>query len=238
MSIKITNIFTGLVFYANIKLSNKEKKMLNILNWFKGLNKSDPTYVKPQKFVDLKRHQSTVEFITHGHPLYDNTVTAEENETCLLAPNEAAYSENSLTHNFVAIVVYNDLNYLVINSFKHFKEQSIGGLLQYDENIYTVIPFFEDDEEYQTANSFTFSETYEYDHPVESYAFMAAHNDQNIKITLDRGKQPLSVKMIDEKRPLFTEKLTPEFIELIDYTIIPAIEAFDNLQEKHNNKAS
>ena len=212
--------------------------MLNILNWFKGFGKDGEPYVKPQKFVDLKRHQSAVKFITPGHPLYDNIVAAEENETCLLAPNEAAYSENSLTHNFVAIVTYNELNYLVINSFKHFKEQSIGGLLQYDENIYTVIPFFEDDEEYQTANSFTFSETYEYDHPVESYAFMVAHNDQNIKLMLDRGRQPLSVKMIDEKRTFFTEKLTQEFIELIDYTIIPTIEAFDDLQEKHKNKAS
>ena len=212
--------------------------MLNILNWLKSLTKSDLTYIKPQKFVDLKRQQSTIEFITPGHPLYDNIVSAEENETCLLAPNEAAYSENILTHNFVAIVVYNELNYLVINSFKHFKEQSIGGLLQFDENIYTVIPFFEDEEEYQTANSFIFNETYEYDHPVETYAFMASHNDINTKLTLDRGKQPLAIKMIDEKRPLFTEKLTPEQIELIDYTIIPAINAYAELQSKRRKKAS
>ena len=212
--------------------------MLNLLNWFKGLGKSDQRYVKPQKFVDLKRHQTHVQFITAGHPLYDNIVAAEENETCLLAPNEAAYSENSLTHNFVAIANYNEENYLVINSFKHFKEQSIGGLLQFDENIYTVIPFFEDDEEYQTANSFTFSETYEYDHPVETYAFMASHTDTDIKITFERGKKPLAVKMIDEKRPLFTEKLSATMIELIDYTVIPAIDAFEDLQEKHQIKAS
>lgn len=212
--------------------------MLNILNWFKGFTKGEDTYIKPQKFVDLKRSQTTVEFITYGHPLYDNIVSAEENETCLLAPNEAAYNETSLTHNFVALTNYNKETYLVINSFKHFKEQSIGGLLQFDENIYTVVPFFEDDEEYQTANSYIFSETYEYDHPVESYAFMASHNDQTIKITLDRGKQPVAVKMIDEKRPLFTEKLTTKYIELIDYTIIPAINAFNEMQEKRSTKAS
>lgn len=212
--------------------------MLNILNWFKGFTKGEGNYVKPQKFVDLKRSQTTIEFIRPGHPLYDNIVSAEENETCLLAPNEAAYNETSLTHNFVAIATYNEMTYLVINSFKHFKEQSIGGLLQYDENIYTVIPFFEDDEEYQTANSYIFSETYEYDHPVETYAFMASHNDQTVKITLDRGKHPVEVKMIDEKRPLLTEKLSSEFIELIDYTIIPTLNAFHEMQEKRNNKAS
>ena len=211
--------------------------MLKILNWLKSCTKNEK-YIKPQKFVELKRASSTVEFIHPGHPLYDNIADAEENKVRLLAPNEAAYNETSLTHNFVAIVVYNELNYLVINSFKHFKEQSIGGLLQFDENVYDVIPFFEDDEEYQTANDFVFSETYEYDHPVESYSFTAQHNEKTARLSLEHGKKPITVKMIDEKRPLFTEKLTPEQIELMDYTVIPALDAYNDIQEKRKKKVS
>ena len=211
--------------------------MRKILNWLKTLT-SGEVYIKPQKFVDLKRGQSTVEFIYPGHPLYDNIVVAEENKVRLLAPNETAYNENSLIHNFVAIVVYNELNYLVINSIKHFKEQSIGGLLQFDETIYEVMPFFEDEEEYQTANSYIFKETYEYDHPVQSYAFIAEHNDKVTKLVLDHGKKPITINDIDEKRHLFTEKLTPEQIELIDYTIIPALGNYRAIQEKRKKKVS
>ncbi len=214
----------------------KEKEMLNILNWFKG--RKNNLYIKPQKFVELKRNSATVEFIHAGHPLYDNIVDDEKNQLRLLAPNEAAYNETSLSHNFVAIVTYNGYNYLVINSFKHFKEQSIGGLLQFDENIYNVIPFFEDEEEYQTANNYLFSETYEYDHPVENYAFIAEHNADRTKITTERGKKPMNINMIDKHRSLFTEKLTQEQLELIDYTIIPAIRAYTTIQEKRKKKAS
>lgn len=115
--------------------------MNKILNRFKFWETKEQPYVKPQKFVDLKRTNSIVSFIHPGHPLYDNIAAKEENRLRILAPNETAYSENSLTHNFAAIVIYNGLNYLIINSLKHFKEQSIGGLLQFDENIYNVIPF-------------------------------------------------------------------------------------------------
>ena len=206
--------------------------MLKILNWLKSHNKGEQ-YIKPQKFVKLKRDNSSVEFIHAGHPLYDNIVAEEENTVRLLAPNDAAYNENSLIHNFVAIVTYNDDTYLVINSFKHFKEQSIGGVLQYDETLYEVIPFFEDEEEYQTANSYIFSETYEYDHPVENYTFSSSHNNQSIKLSVERGKKPVNIRMIDEKRPLFTQKLPQEQIELIDYTVIPALDAYTEIQEKH-----
>lgn len=206
--------------------------MLKILNWLKSHNKGEQ-YIKPQKFVKLKRDNSSVEFIHAGHPLYDNIVAEEENTVRLLAPNDAAYNENSLIHNFVAIVTYNDETYLVINSFKHFKEQSIGGVLQYDETLYEVIPFFEDEEEYQTANSYIFSETYEYDHPVENYTFSSSHNNQSIKLSVEHGKKPVNIRMIDEKRPLFTQKFPQEQLELIDYTIIPALDAYTEIQEKH-----
>ncbi len=213
--------------------------MNKILNWFKSFGSDkEQSYVKPQKFVEIKRSSSIVSFIHPGHPLYDNIVAKEENQLRILAPNETAYNEESLTHNFVAIVVCNGLNYLVVNSFKHFKEQSIGGLLQFDENIYSVIPFFEDEEEYQTASDYTFRETYEYDHPVESYAFFVGQNGKNTKITLDRGKKPVNVKMIDEKRSLFSAKLTQEQIELLDYVVIPALSAYTAIQEKHKSKAS
>ena len=177
--------------------------MNKILNWFKFWETKEQPYVKPQKFVDLKRTNSIVSFIHPGHPLYDNIAAKEENRLRILAPNETAYSENSLTHNFAAIVIYNGLNYLIINSLKHFKEQSIGGLLQFDENIYNVIPFFEDEEEYQTASDYTFRETYEYDHPVESYAFLAEQNGKSVKITLDHGKKPVNVKMIKWQASFF-----------------------------------
>lgn len=208
--------------------------MLKILDWFKPKEK----YIKPQKFVEIKRNNSGVKFIHPGHPLYDNIVEKEKNQVRLRTVNEAEYNETSLMHNFVAIVTYNELTYLVINSVKHFKEQSIGGLLQFDENIYEVIPFFEDDEEYQTANSYIFDETYEYDHPVENYAFTASHNGKMAKIILDRGKKPVTIHMIDEKRRLFTEKLPQEQIELVDYTIMPAISAYHTILEKNKSKVS
>ena len=191
--------------------------MNKILNWFKFWETKEQPYVKPQKFVDLKRTNSIVSFIHPGHPLYENIAAKEENRLRILAPNETAYSETSLTHNFAAIVIYNGLNYLIINSLKHFKEQSIFGLLQFYENIYIVIPFFEDEEEYQTASDYTFRETYEYDHPVESYALLAEQNGKSGNITLDHGKKPVNVKMKAEKRSLFTAKLTTEQGELIDY---------------------
>lgn len=212
--------------------------MNKILNWFKALKNAEPTYIKPQKFVDLKRQDCTVSFITPGHPLYDNIVAKEENQLRIKAPNETAYNETSLIHNFVAIVQYNEQNYLVINSLKHFKEQSIGGLLQFDENLYNIIPFFENEEEYQTASDFTFSETYEYDHPVESYAFVAKTGNDDIKITLDRGKKPITVKMIDTTRKLFTTKLSGKQIELLDYVVIPALNAYNDIQERRKHRAS
>ena len=211
--------------------------MLKILDWIKTHGK--PTvYIKPQKFVEIKRSASAMEFIEAGHPLYDNIVSAEENKVRLLAPNETAYDETSLLHNFVCIVTYNNAKYLVINSFKHFKEQSIGGLLQFDENIYHVIPFFENEDEYQTKAEFTFKETYEYDHPVENYALICNYNQKNTRITLDRGKKPLTIRMIDEQRPLFTEKLPHNQIEMIDYVVIPAINYYVAHQEKNNHIAS
>lgn len=212
--------------------------MNKISSWLKSLGNKETPYIKPQKFIEIKRNQIEVNFIHPGHPLYDNIVSKEENKLRILAPNEAAYSENSLIHNFVAIIQYQELSYLIINSFKHFKEQSIGGLLQYDENIYNIIPFFEDENEYQTASDYTFRETYEYDHPIESYAFYAETETQKTKITLERGKLPLTVKMIDEKRKIFTEKLSPKQIELIDYLIIPSIQAYEEKIRNRNRKIS
>lgn len=212
--------------------------MNKISNWLKTLGAKEEQYIKPQKFIDIKRSQIEVNFIHPGHPLYDNIVTKEENKLRILAPNETAYSENSLIHNFVAIINYNELNYLIINSFKHFKEQSIGGLLQYDENIYNIIPFYENEEEYETASDYTFKETYEYDHPVESYAFYAETQDKKTKIAIERGKQPITIKMIDEKRKLFTEKLTQQQIELIDYIIMPAISAYTEILNSKKIKVS
>lgn len=211
---------------------------MKILNWLKSLTKNEQTYIKPQKFVNIKRDSSTVEFIHAGHPLYDAIVSKEENRLRLLAPNETAYNETSLTHNFVAIVTYNDNKYLVINSFKHFKEQSIGGLLQFDENIYNVIPFFEDEEEYQTASGNTFREVYEYDHPVQSYAFIAENQASYVKLTLERGKRPITVKTIDENRSLFTDKLSQTEIEQLDYVVIPALNTYEAIRQKRTNKAS
>lgn len=211
--------------------------MNRIINWFKSLSGSQ-VYIKPQKFVDIKRQNSIVNFIQAGHPLYDNIVAKEENRLHILAPNETAYNETSLIHNFVAIVVYNGLNYLVINSFKHFKEQSIGGLLQFDETSYNIIPFFEDEEEYQTASDYNFRETYEYDHPVENYAFLAEGKGKTTKITLEHGKKPLTVKMIDSNRDIFTGKLPQEQLELIDYVVIPAINAYNQRREQLINKVS
>lgn len=211
---------------------------MKILNWLKSLTKNEQTYIKPQKFVNIKRDSSTVEFIHAGHPLYDAIVSKEENRLRLLAPNETAYNETSLTHNFVAIVTYNDNKYLVINSFKHFKEQSIGGLLQFDENIYNVIPFFEDEEEYQTAPGNTFREVYEYDHPVQSYAFIAENQTNYVKLTLERGKRPITVKTIDENRSLFTDKLSQTEIEQLDYVVIPALNTYEAIRQKRTNKAS
>lgn len=212
--------------------------MNKLFNWIKTLGNTKPAYIKPQKFVDLKRNTSEVSFIYPDHPLYNTFTDEEENKLRILAPNESAYNETSLTHNFVAIVIYNDLKYLVVNSFKHFKEQSIGGLLQYDETIYNVIPFFEEDDEYQTGSSSTFIEAYEYDHPVESYAFLTSENNNEIKITIERGKKPITAKMIDSLREIFTAKLPQEQIELIDYVIIPAINAYNKIQEQRKNKAS
>ena len=212
--------------------------MNKISNWLKSLSTKEELYIKPQKFIDAKRSQIEVNFIHPGHPLYDNIVSKEENKLHILAPNETAYSENSLIHNFVAIITYNEQNYLIINSFKHFKEQSIGGLLQYDENIYNIIPFFENEEEYETASDYTFKETYEYDHPGESYAFYAEEKDKKTKIVLERGKKPLTVKMIDGERELFTEKLTQQQIELIDYIIIPALNAYTEILNRKKIKVS
>ena len=212
--------------------------MNKISNWLKTFGSKEEKYIKPQKFIDLKRSQTKVNFIHPGHPLYDNIVTKEENQLRILAPNETAYSENSLIHNYVAIIEYQDLTYLIINSFKHFKEQSIGGLLQYDENIYNIIPFFENEEEYETAGDYTFTETYEYDHPVENYAFLADYQNKSVKIVLERGKQPVTLKMIDENRALFTARLTPRQIELIDYVIMPALNAYAEIVSRRQNRIS
>ena len=204
-----------------------------ILNWFKSFKGTSKTNNPKEQFVaEMKRQKSSVEFIFPGHPLYDNVVTQEKNQLRILAPNETAYDETSLIHNFVAIVTNEENNYIVVNSSRHFKEQSIGGLLQFDENIYNVIPFFEDDTEYQTANAFTYSETYEYDHPVQLYGFTAEHNGKAIGINYEKGKKPLSVDMIDKLRPLFSSYLNEEQIFLIDCAVIPALNAYTTIQEK------
>lgn len=209
--------------------------MNKLISWIKNLNSKD-TYIKPQRFVDLKRDSTIVEFLTPGHPLYDNLAQAEENKLRILAPNDSAFDETSLIHNFVATVIYNEQSFLIINSLKHFKEQSIGGLLQYDENIFNVIPFFESEEEYKTSYDYTFSENYEYDHPVESYNLTFHSSKNSGKISQNRGKTPISIKMIDTDRLLFTQKLTKEEIEIVDYVIIPAINAFNSLKEKRKQK--
>lgn len=205
--------------------------MNKILSWLKPQkNVSNQT----QKFIDIKRSSTIINFIHPGHPLYDNVVAKEENRLRILAPNETAYSENSLWHKFVAIAFYKGASYLIINSIKHYKEQSIGGLLQFDENIYNIIPFFENEKEYQTAGEYTFRETYEYDHPVENYAFWAEYQGKSVKIVLERGKQLLTLKMIDKDRNLFTSKLSARQIEIIDYVVMPAINAHATLSQKHN----
>ncbi|MBR5598793.1 MAG: hypothetical protein IKW39_02000 [Alphaproteobacteria bacterium] len=211
--------------------------MNKIISWIKKLN-SKEIYTKPQRFIDLKRATSIIEFLTPGHPLYDNLAQKEEDKLRILAPNDSAFDETSLNHNFIATVRYNDRSFLVINSLKHFKEQSIGGLLQYDENIFNVIPFFETEDEYQTSYDFTFSETYEYDHPVELYTFTYHSSKNSGKISLNRGKIPITINMIDNNRLLFTQKLTPEEIEIVDYVIIPAVDAFKNIREKQKAKIS
>lgn len=211
--------------------------MNNIFNWFKTEN-IHPLTEKEQTLLDIKRSGVIVNFIHPGHPLYDNIVAKEENDLHILAPNETAYNETSLTHNFVAIVVYNNQNYLVINSFKHFKEQSIGGLLQFDENIYEVIPFFETEEEYKTASNYVIRETYEYDHPVESYAFIFEQNNKQTKLICERGKKPLNITMIDSLRSLFATKLTAPQTELIDCIVIPALKAYADRRQKRTSDAS
>ena len=201
--------------------------MNKIFNLFKASdNIKNKQYIKPQKFVEAKRAESTVTFIYPEHPLYDSIVSNEENKLHILAPNETAYNENSFTNMFAAIVTYNENSYLLVKSLKHFKEQSIGGLLQFDETIYQVIPFIENENEYQTAGDFSFHETYEYDHPVENYYFIAQNDARTTRMTLERGKSPLTVTMIDSERPLFSSKLTQQEIELIDYVVIPGIEAY------------
>lgn len=211
--------------------------MNNIFNWFKTEN-IHPLTEKEQTLLDIKRSSVIVNFIHPGHPLYDNIVAKEENDLHILAPNETAYNETSLTHNFVAIVIYNNQNYLVINSFKHFKEQSIGGLLQFDENIYEVIPFFETEEEYKTASNYVIRETYEYDHPVENYAFIFEQNNKQTKLIYERGKKPLTTTMIDSLRSLFATKLTASQTELIDCIVIPALKAYEDRRQKRTSDAS
>ena len=199
-----------------------------MFDWLK-LNKN--VYTKPQRFVDIKRSSVIVNFINEGHPLYDNIVAKEKNDYRILAPNNSAFDENSLINTFVAIVTYNEQNYLVINSLKHFKEQSIGGVLQFDENIYNVIPFFENDEEYQTASDYVYSETYEYDHPVETYALICKSAKNSARLVVNRGKTPIFVNMIDESREMFTSKLKGDDIEMIDYVVIPAILEYKKLRD-------
>ena len=203
-----------------------------MLKWLKTDNNKSSSVSTEQNSIDTKRSYSTINFIHPGHPLYDNIATKEENQYNILAPNESAYDETCLIHNFAAIVNHNSQTFLVINTFKHFKEQSIGGLLQFDENIYSVIPFFENDEEYHTANDFSFRETYEYDHPVEQYGFSYSDNINYGTLKLEKGKKPLRIKMIDTNRKLFTNKLPHDMISLIDYIIIPAINAYDKNQER------
>ena len=207
-----------------------------MLKWRKTDNKKSSHHNKDITAILLKRENSSVNFIHPGHPLYDNIAAAEENKYRILAPNESAYDEVSLTHNFAAIVTHNQQNFLVINTFKHFKEQSIGGLLQYDENIYSVIPFFENEEEYQTANDFSFREVYEYDHPVQRYGFTYTDNINYGNLTIERGKTPIQILMIDQNRKLFTDKLPQNMISLIDYIVIPAINAYNHIRETQKQK--
>ncbi len=197
----------------------------------KIFKKKETTSLKTQLFIDEKRNLSVVSFITAGHPLYDNILEKEENDLHILAPNETVFNEKSLTHNFVAIVTHNENNYLVINSFKHFKEQGYGGLLQFDENIYNVIPFKETEDEYQTSYDYTFNEIYEYDHPVETHLLMYNSLKHTGKIAINRGKTPINLKMIDDNRQVFTQKLSNEELDIIDYIIIPSISAYTKLQD-------
>ena len=219
-------------FYVIIPKA-KENRMLK---WIKTDTKKSPTSLSSQTSIELKRANSNVNFIHPGHPLYDNIASSEENKYRILAPNESAYDETSMIHNFAAIVTHNQQNFLVINTFKHFKEQSIGGLLQYDENIYSVIPFFENEEEYQTSNDYSFREIYEYDHPVEHYGFTYTDNINYGNIKLDKGKSPIHISMIDNNRNLFTDKMPQEMISLIDFIIIPAINAYNQIQENRKQK--
>lgn len=211
---------------------------MSLFNWINFLGPKKRNKKKQQQFVSIKRTAIDVEFIYPGHPLYDNIVNKEENLLRILAPNETEYNETSLIHNFAAIIKHNNNNFLVINSTRHFKEQTIGGLLQFDENIYNVVPFHEDETEYQTANAYTFSETYECDHPVEIYGFTAERNHNVISISLERGKKAISIKMIDEIRSTFTSKLPEDYIELIDYIVLPAVEQYDKIQEQIKQRAS
>lgn len=206
--------------------------MKNIVNWIKSLS-GKPEETRQEKFTDIKRDSCLVEFIYPGHPLYDNLLTEEENKLRILAPNETAYNETSMLHVFAAVAHLNHRTYLVVNSTKHFKEQSIGGLLQFDENVYDVIPFEETEAEYHVGDVFSFSETYEYDHPVESYAFTAEAHGVLSRLTINRGKAPILIRMLDKNRPLFTEKLTEEQIGLLDFVVIPAIDAYNEVQRRH-----
>lgn len=207
-----------------------------MLKKMKFFNKKDTKSIKNQFFIDEQRNSTVVSFVAPGHPLYDNILDKEENNLRIFAPNEEAFNEKSLTHIFVAIVIHNKQNYLVINSFKHFKEQGYGGLLQFDENIYNVIPFSENENEYQTSYDFTFNEIYEYDHPVETHLIMYNSLKNSGKLALNRGKTPINLKMIDNNRQTFTQKLNGQELDIIDYVIIPAIDAYNKLQKNINSK--
>lgn len=211
---------------------------MSLFKWINFFGSNKRSKKKQQAFVSVKRTAIDVEFIYPGHPLYDNIVNQEENQLRILAPNETEYNETSLIHNFAAIINHNDCSYLVVNSTRHFKEQTIGGLLQFDENIYNVVPFYEDDTEYQTANAYTFSETYECDYPVEIYGFTAERNHNVINISLEHGKKAISIKMIDKMRNTFASKLPEDYIELIDYIVLPAVEEYEHIQEKIKKYAS
>ncbi len=209
-----------------------------MLKKMKIFNKKDTTTsIKTQLFIDQKRNSSVVRFISPGHPLYDNILEKEENSIRILAPNEEAFSEKSLTHIFAAIVTHNEQNYFVINTFKHFKEQGYGGLLQFDENIYNVIPFSETEDEYQTSYDYTFNEIYEYDHPVSAHLIMYKSLKNSGKLALNKGKTPLSITMIDDNRQNFEQKLNHDELDIIDFIIIPAIEAYNKLLDNLNLNA-
>lgn len=45
-------------------------------------------------------------------------------------------------------------------------------------------------------------------------------------------------QMIDEKRSLFTAKLTAEQVELIDYVVMPALNAYTEILNKRKSRAS